>query len=190
MYLCIIYKITNSQNNKVYIGQTWNALKKRFRDHKYDKNSCIKLWHAFNKYGKDNFSINLITVCGTQETADYWEKYFITHYNSIKNGYNIKDGGSRGKLSEKAKRKLSNFRRGKKSSIETRRKISNALKGNKNNIGNKGNSGKTLSEETKQKISDANKNLKLSEEQKEKIGKIFRGKTWTLIDGKRVWDLK
>jgi group I intron endonuclease len=192
MQLCLIYKIINSQNNKIYIGQTWGVLKKRLKDHKYDTKSCVKLSRAFKKYKKENFSIVLITVCGTQETADYWEKYFIEYYNSIKNGYNIRGGGSRGKHSEQSKRKISNSRKGAKCphSIETKQKISVALKGNKNNANNKGNLGKKLSEETKQKISETNKGMQLSEEQKEKLGKVFRGKTWKIINGKRVWNLE
>ncbi len=29
MNLCLIYKLANKVNDKVYIGQTWNSLKKR-----------------------------------------------------------------------------------------------------------------------------------------------------------------
>jgi group I intron endonuclease len=92
--LCSIYKITNTINNKGYVGQTWKTIQKRFQEHKRPAyKGCIHLHNALNKYGRDNFTIELLTVCGTQDTADYWERYFITKYNSIDNGYNLRNGG-------------------------------------------------------------------------------------------------
>lgn len=111
----IIYKITNSFNEKVYIGQTWQSLKNRFRIHlalNAGKN-CVKLFRAFNKYGRENFQIDLILIAHTQNILDYWECYFIKQYDSIKGGYNIRNGGSRGKLSEESKRKISKANKGK-----------------------------------------------------------------------------
>jgi group I intron endonuclease len=92
--LCSIYKITNQINHDVYIGQTWKTVQQRFAEHKRPSNkSCIKLKNALNKYGRDNFVVELITVCSTQDTADYWERYFITKYDSINTGYNLRQGG-------------------------------------------------------------------------------------------------
>lgn len=60
-----IYKITNLTNNKVYIGQSINILK-RFRDHKqiaFDKRShCYDypLYRAIRKYGIENFKFEII----------------------------------------------------------------------------------------------------------------------------------
>lgn len=114
-----IYKITNSINDKVYIGQTWRPIKKRFSYHKRE-NNCIKLVRAFEKYGKKNFNIELIVSALDQLTADYLERFWITVYDSIENGYNIREGGSRGRHSE-----------------ETKKKMSIAAMGNKNGIGHK-----------------------------------------------------
>ena len=53
-----IYKITNTVNNKVYIGQTKQDPNKRWRGHKNAiKNGigCPLLQKAFNKYGADKF---------------------------------------------------------------------------------------------------------------------------------------
>lgn len=91
---CSIYKITNQVNGKVYVGQTWVGIQKRFRVHKQQTyKGCINLHNALNKYGRENFAVELIIVCGTQDTAYYWERYFIAKYDSIKNGYNLRDGG-------------------------------------------------------------------------------------------------
>jgi group I intron endonuclease len=102
---------------------------------------CIKLHNAIQKYGKNNFTIGLLTITNTQECADYWESHFIQGYDSINSGYNLKDGGSRGRLSEESKKKTSKSLIGHTVSEETRTKISNA------------HIGKIVSKETKQKLS-------------------------------------
>jgi group I intron endonuclease len=103
-----IYIIKNKCNNKVYIGQTIYNIIKRFYCHKCDKKGfCRKLFNAFNKHNRNNFYIELLTVAHTQTAANYWENYFIIKYNSIANGYNIRDGGNCGKISEETKRKMS-----------------------------------------------------------------------------------
>ena len=117
--LCSIYKITNQINGKVYIGQTWVGIKKRFRVHKQPSyRGCLKLHSAFEKHGRDNFTIELITLTGTQETADHLEKYFISKYDSISNGYNIREGGS--PSTEEIARKLSISQKGRLSPLRGR----------------------------------------------------------------------
>lgn len=56
-----IYKITNLINGKSYIGQT-NDYKRRFREHreKNYKESDKLLYKAFDKYGIENFSFEVI----------------------------------------------------------------------------------------------------------------------------------
>jgi group I intron endonuclease len=105
--ICLIYVLRNHVNNKVYVGQTWRALKERFRTY---RKSQPHLFNAIEKYGKDNFYYEVLTIALTQEVADYWEGYFITKYDSTNNdkGYNIRGpGGSRGKFSQISKDKMS-----------------------------------------------------------------------------------
>jgi len=120
---CTIYKITNFANEKVYVGQTWCSITKRFNEHK-KSDSNKKLFYAMNKYGRDNFLIQMLSTTITQEDADYWEIFYITEYNSINNGYNIREGGSRGKQSEETKIKISVAHIGKMHSIHTKEKMS------------------------------------------------------------------
>ena len=167
--VCTIYKISNTINNKLYIGQTWFTKNVRFTQHKRDK-LCIKLAHAFNKYGKENFNVEFITVAGTQECADYWELFFIKKYDTIKNGYNIKMGGSTGKHSEVSNHKNRLAHLGKKHTQISKDKVSKSLMGNKRGVGTKNHLGHKHSLETKLKLSAITKN-----------------KTWKLVDGKRVW---
>lgn len=128
---CNIYKITNTCNDKVYIGQTWQKLSQRFNEHKSHCTS-IKLKNAMNKYGKDKFQIVFLTLAHTQEMADHWEMHFIERYNSINNGYNIKSGGSHGKHSPETIAKLSGTNNpmfGRTHTLDARMRISEANKG-------------------------------------------------------------
>lgn len=130
--LCSIYRITNKITGKMYIGQTWNTILQRWFDHKKPSGKrCVKLHRAIMKYGANSFTLELLTICGTQDTADYWEIFFIEKFDSIEVGYNIRSGGSRGKMSEEQKRAVGDFHRGKTISKEQRKKISIALSGPK-----------------------------------------------------------
>ena len=180
--ICVIYIISNTINSKVYIGQTWIGVEKRFINHRNDKRFCIKLVRAFAKLGKDKFSVKNLAYCETQAKADATEIWFIKYFDSIKHGYNIRGGGSHGKMSEETKRKISKahiglntWMKGKKHSIKTKEKISRLL------IGNTRRRGKIASDETRSKMSLArigNKNRlgsNHSEETKAKISKASSG---------------
>ena len=97
-----IYKITNIQNNKVYIGQTIRPIKDRFHRHINDAMNNILNTHfarAIRKYGKDSFIIEEIDTAQTQKELNEKEQYWINYYNSVKDGYNetdaiLKSGGN------------------------------------------------------------------------------------------------
>ena len=86
-----IYKITNTINQKCYIGQTVKTLEKRFSQHKnnYTKPyfQQIVLYKAFKKYGIENFTFEEIEEV-SNELLDEREKYWIKVYNSYYDGYN------------------------------------------------------------------------------------------------------
>lgn len=93
-----IYKITNLQNNKVYIGQSIN-IQERWKQHKSELN-CHRhqndhLQKAWDIYGKDNFKFEIICECSKDELDDK-EIFYISEYNSINRdyGYNIQNGGA------------------------------------------------------------------------------------------------
>ncbi len=85
----IIYKIENRVNSKVYIGQTKNSLKERWRKHCMPSEKCTCLVRAIQKYGKENFSKTIIELC-SPTNIDEREKYWIKKYNAVedKNFYN------------------------------------------------------------------------------------------------------
>jgi group I intron endonuclease len=138
---CKIYKISNTINSKIYIGQTWTTLKMRFNSHFYAKKTNSIISNAMRKYGKKNFKIEIIGICYNQEDADNMEDFFIKNLNTIKCGYNIKNGGSCGKHSQQTKDKISKLNKGKllgsKMSDEVKAKMSKAQLGNKKALGKK-----------------------------------------------------
>lgn len=91
-----IYKITNTLNGKIYIGQTVKSIQKRFTQHKNNSNkpyfSQIVLYKAFNKYGFENFVCEQIEEV-ENHLLDEREKYWIEYYDSYFNGYNSTLGG-------------------------------------------------------------------------------------------------
>lgn len=89
-----IYKITNIQNNKVYIGQSIRPINQRFQRHINDALNNILDTHftrAIRKYGKENFIIKEIDTANTQEELNEKEQYWIKYYNSVIDGYNKTD---------------------------------------------------------------------------------------------------
>lgn len=96
-----IYKITNKLNGKIYVGQTIKSLEERFQKYccgtsakdKYHFNMAIK--KAIRKYGKDNFTIELIEEVETDKLNER-EVYWISFYDSYNKGYNCTLGGQNG----------------------------------------------------------------------------------------------
>ena len=88
----IIYKHTNKINNKSYIGQTCQDPKIRWRNGKGYK-PCIKFYNAIQKYGWENFSHQILESNLTLEQANQKEIYYIKLYDSVNNGYNLREGG-------------------------------------------------------------------------------------------------
>lgn len=92
-----IYIITNSINNKIYIGQTSRTIEARWKQHQNaalrGDNQGIVLYNAIRKYGVENFFISMIEETDIKNLNDR-EKYWIKYYNSIvPNGYNVREGG-------------------------------------------------------------------------------------------------
>lgn len=88
-----IYKITNINNNKVYIGQS-NNLERRYKEHFVWKlNNKQYIDELIQDLGKKNFSFEIIEECEL-EVLDEREKYWIKYYNSFYEGYNKTKGGA------------------------------------------------------------------------------------------------
>ena len=83
----VVYKTTNLVNRKIYIGQD----SKNNPDY-LGSGKIIK--RAIEKYGKENFTKEIIEVCGSKHEMDEKEKYWIKTLKTIDNGYNISEGGA------------------------------------------------------------------------------------------------
>lgn len=96
--MAYIYKITNIVNNKKYIGKTERDLDTRWQEHirKAKKYPHIPLYAAINKYGKEQFTIEMIEQCSSEE-LDEREMYWINFYNTYhSHDYNCTGGGEGG----------------------------------------------------------------------------------------------
>lgn len=83
-----IYKITNKNNNKVYIGQSQD-IALRWRQHKQNY-QMMPGWYEEARAEStsiDDFTFEVIQECKKEE-LDELETYWISYYNSIKQGYN------------------------------------------------------------------------------------------------------
>lgn len=91
-----IYKITNTINNKCYIGQSIN-IEIRWKQHIYESKILqhkYKIYLAMNQYGIDNFIFEILEECPLDKNIlNEREKYWIKYYNSFEDGYNMTLGG-------------------------------------------------------------------------------------------------
>lgn len=135
----VIYRFKNQLNGKVYIGQTVKSLRKRVIQHLTNSRPTTKahktyFHNALNKYGIENFSVDIIERCSSKEELDNREIYWIAYYNSTnkKFGYNIDSGGSTGKitksLSEDHRKALLSANLGKHRSKDTKINLSKTHK--------------------------------------------------------------
>lgn len=163
-----IYKISNNFDEKLYIGQTWRDLEKRFKRHCRSDSGCLKLKNSIQSHGKENFTIELLWEgeC-TQEELDEYEIEFISLFKTLSPvGYNLKEGGSGGKHSEESKRKMSEALTN--PSAETRLRRSLAL------------TGRVVSEETRRRLSESHKGYKPTDETRQKLSIAGKGRALTL----------
>lgn len=96
MELGKIYKYTNLLDGKVYIGQTRTSLEKRDRRHQNQVDDNTYFHRALKKYGRNNFSLELVEDNIPLEKLDEKEKYYIDFFESfytLGKGYNLTQGG-------------------------------------------------------------------------------------------------
>lgn len=134
---CGIYKIT-SPSGKVYVGQS-RGIEQRWRNHCSSKH-CRHLHNSIKKYGKENHSFEIIHELPydvEQIVLNEYEALYMQLYKDC--GVilmNSKSAGANGKMSEEAKKKISESLKGRDlphkkrpQSEESKRKRSVALKG-------------------------------------------------------------
>lgn len=151
-----IYKITNLENGKIYVGSSCNIYN-RWYQHRNSlnkgKHHSIRLQNAWNKYGESKFSFEILEIVERQQLITEEQKYLDLYESHNPNkGYNMLSiaGSNAGKvLSKETKKKIS----------ETRKKRGSAKGKNNPMFGRRITEkdhhmyGKTHSAEARQKIS-------------------------------------
>lgn len=135
-----VYMIKNIINNKIYIGSSFNVYqrwKRHLNELKQNKHHSLKLQRSYNKYGINNFVFEILEIC-SQDLLSEREQFWINHFNSYKNGYNVSFSTTKPMLgrkhTEETKKIMSEKRIGIKLKKETKEKLSSINKGKKYDI--------------------------------------------------------
>jgi group I intron endonuclease len=105
----VIYLIRNTINNKCYIGKTIH-LKRRIYEHFMGHSEgCKLLSRSIKKYGKENFSVEILHEGIIPELLNEFEIQAIRKYNTkAPHGYNLNEGGMGGvNPSEETRQRMS-----------------------------------------------------------------------------------
>ena len=93
-----IYRITNTRNGKVYIGQTRKTIEERMQAHLQEASSGkgFHLHEAIRKWGWDSFRVDIIAETEDESVLNDLEEYYIHKYDSMNpsKGYNLAPGGT------------------------------------------------------------------------------------------------
>jgi group I intron endonuclease len=145
--------------------------------------SLVSQYESHVSTGKGyNMTLGGMNAPKTEEWKQKVSQTLMGHEVSKESRDKISKGNTGKIRSDDFKKNVGDFWRGKERTEEHKENLSKSLTGNK------------LSEETKEKLSKIRKGTKLSEETKEKIRNaisgrttVHKGRTWKIIDGKRVW---
>lgn len=98
----VIYKISNTVNDKVYIGLTTNTAQHRFSQHMSQARREKSLFYqAVRDLGKDKFSVEVLEEVFDLQELQRREIYYIALHESFgKDGYNSNRGGALGWTSD------------------------------------------------------------------------------------------
>jgi len=103
----LVYKITNSVNGKLYVGQTVQSVLRRWKSHRKNARDG-KSWPlsaAIRKYGADNFTVTTLAHANDKDELNALEVKYIAelrpHYNACAGG------GGLGRPSEEVRLKMS-----------------------------------------------------------------------------------
>jgi group I intron endonuclease len=160
-----IYKFTHIESGRVYIGQTIQDPNQRRLEHIADSRYTTKEYHfhnAIRKYGIEAFKFEVIDSATSLQDLNILEDRYIKEYNSIENGFNIRQAGGNKLHSEESKKRMSNAQK----EAHAKRKA----EGRDTFVKSKKTSGWKWSDEHREKISTARKGLK-------------KGQTWEEIYG-------
>jgi len=123
-----VYKIQNTLNGKVYIGQTTRGIDDRWREHVRNsyRGKSSPLCDAIREFGPATFTVQELPHTKSLRSGEY---EWIRYYNSMdpRFGYNVAGSGS--EHSEERRRKMSVAMKRVWADPETRNKITKAIRG-------------------------------------------------------------
>lgn len=127
-----IYAITNTLNNKMYIGSSVSC-EKRWNEHRRSlasgKHHSRYLQSSYKKYGKENFDFSIIEFVDDRDSLTKREQVWIDFFKPKYNGRPIANSPLGTKHTEQTKLKMSAAHKGKIFSKNHCANISKAKKG-------------------------------------------------------------
>ena len=105
-----IYKFTHLESGRCYVGQTIQNPNQRRLEHIADSRYSDKEYHfhnALRKYGVDSFVFEVIDSARSLEELNLLEEKYVAVYDSINNGFNIRQAGGNKLHSEESKQRMS-----------------------------------------------------------------------------------
>lgn len=134
-----VYRITNIQNGKIYVGKTIN-LKRRIKEYRNNVNGKLKdsakyeIIQVMREHGFNNFKFDILEECPESE-LDEREIYYIKKLDSRNPlvGYNKKTGGKGGTMPPDTHLKMSRSSIGFKHSEEHKLSMSKPIIAYKDN---------------------------------------------------------
>lgn len=129
----VIYRITNTVDEKVYIGKTNNTFISRYGTKWWERTANRSLLTDVARLGPQAFSVEIYADNLSPAELVEMEAFLIWSHNSLHpHGYNmIRRGASHMAISAETRARLSAAQLGRRHSDETRRKIGLASKGRK-----------------------------------------------------------
>ncbi len=184
-----IYLITNTVNQKRYVGKTQKTIQARWKYHLREARygSETHLHRAVRKYGVESFVVEPIDTAISVKELNEKERHWIAEYKTMEFGYNMTPGGEgtghrhSPETIEKLRRAATNR------TMEQRERYRQAQLGRTyaykkrpSMVGNQNSKGMTYfhSESAKVAIGNANRGKVLSSKTRQKISEA-RSRCWT-----------
>lgn len=173
-----IYKFTHKDSGRSYIGQTIQKPNQRRLEHICDSKYTNRTYHFHNAlrlYGIDAFTFEVLAEANSLEELNLLEEKYVAEFDSIKNGFNIRQPGSNKLHSEESKKRMSEAQ---KAAHARRRELNGGVEKHLLPRKHKGLTGLwKFPEDSKNKISKANKGR-------------HKGMTWEEIYGTEVAQIR
>jgi group I intron endonuclease len=174
-----IYRWTHKETGKTYIGQSIQDPNQRRLEHIAHSRHSEKTYHfhnAIRKYGEESFEWEVLQYASSIDELNYLEVFYMNKYDSIENGYNLREGGNNKLHSEESKKRMSEAQ---KAAHKRRREL-----GTDTFVKTRKTSGWKWTDKQKDKVKGRdswNKGLTMPNNNN------LKGKTWKMINGTRVW---